>query len=95
MSDVKLKYKPCCNRRCCLGLCQTRSQGGCYCVCRLKDYEENCHDLLKGRAVRSNGVITFDPNGMPIPLGGFERDNVMKDLEEIQKRLKTYKIDDD
>lgn len=89
MND-KNKYKPCCGRRCLLSKCATRDQGGCYCLCRLKDREGTILSLLAGRFYRRCGGIIYDHNRKPIPLEGEERDRVLKDIEAIRAKIKTY-----
>lgn len=92
MSEIKQKYKPCCGRRCLLGICQTRAEGGCYCLCRLKDYEDECLSISEGRSYRSNGAVVYLPNRKPIPLTGVDKDKVEKNLQQIREKIKTYEI---
>jgi len=46
-----MKYKPCCGSRCLLGYCETRENGGCYCVCRLIDHIHTLEGLINGDIV--------------------------------------------
>lgn len=89
-----MKYKPCCDLRCLLSKCETRDCGGCYCVCRLKDFEKSCLSLLEGRSYRSSGCIIYEPGRTPIPLEGEEKEKVLADLEHIRNKLKTYETND-
>lgn len=52
-----VKYKPCCDKRCMLFDCETREDGGCYCLCRLKDFEETLASLIEeGRIEGKDGI---------------------------------------
>ncbi len=90
-----MKYKPCCSSRCLLGTCETRDNGGCYCVCRWKDAESTCISLLEGRSFRHGGGIIYEPNRIPVPLKGDEKDQISQQLEAIRERLKKYETPND
>lgn len=83
-------YTPCCNTVCLLGNCETRENGGCYCVCRLKDAESSCISLLEGKSYRKNGGIIYEPRRIPIPLVGEEKNQVEDNLKTIRERIKSY-----
>lgn len=87
-----MKYKPCCNRRCLLGHCETREAGGCHCVCYLKDAEHTIESLIDGRTYKVGDGIIFDPRRPRKPLEGERKDEALKQLEEIKSRLKEYEI---
>ncbi len=86
------KYKPCCSTVCLVLGCETRSAGGCYCVCRLKDHESTCLRLLDGTEFRKNGARIYDPGRTPIPLEGDEKEDLEKELAEVRRRLKEYEL---
>lgn len=47
----KMKYKPCCDRRCLLGTCKIRDNGGCYCLCRYFDHLNTLESGLNGNII--------------------------------------------
>ena len=55
-----MKYKPCCDRRCLKGNCQTRDHGGCYCVCRIIDAIGGLELAVEGRMVAGGSVYIPD-----------------------------------
>jgi hypothetical protein len=85
------KYKGCCGKRCMVHGCKIKDSGGCYCVCRLKDAENQCLNLLDGQSYRQNGGIIYVP-GRYQPLEGDERKETETQLENIRSRLKEYEI---
>lgn len=89
-----MKYKTCCARRCMVHGCDTKDNGGCYCLCRLKDREHTLLSLLDGTSYREKGFIIYEPGRIKTPLGGFEKDNATKDLDEVRKRIKEYEINE-
>lgn len=48
-----MKWKPCCDKRCCVGNCEIREAGGCYCVCRLYDRLNHLNNVQNGRTIVS------------------------------------------
>jgi hypothetical protein len=52
-----MKYKPCCGRRCLLANCQTRDNGGCYCVCRIKDNIEILESTIRGEMLEMGSLF--------------------------------------
>jgi hypothetical protein len=88
-----MKYKPCCSKRCLLGRCEIRENGGCYCLCSLKDHENTLLSLLDGTSYRFENGIIYDPNRIPSPLGGFERKNAEELLERVRAKIKTYEVE--
>lgn len=87
-----MKYKPCCDTRCLVGGCKTREDGGCYCVCRLKDAESSRLSLLEGRSYRFGGGIIYEPGRTPVPLEGKEEQETLNELMNIRKKLKEYEV---
>ncbi len=87
-----MKYTPCCSSRCLLGTCKTRNLGGCYCVCRLKDWEDTLMGIIEGRIERFGPGIVYNPNRIPVPLEAEELEKTTKELEEVRRRLKEYEI---
>lgn len=86
-----MKYKPCCNKICCLGSCEVQAQGGCYCLCRLKDYESQLIDLIEGECHRNNGCVIYKP-GLKITPNAFEKENDEKELKKVREKIKEYEI---
>ena len=86
------KYNGCCDKVCALGYCETRELGGCYCLCRLKDKEVMLLSLLDGSSYRVEDAVVYRPGIIPTPVGGFERINVLKELERVRERIKTYEV---
>ncbi len=84
-----MKYKPCCDNRCMVAGCTTRENGGCYCVCRLKDFERSLLSELSGNTIRFGAGMISRP-GKFEPLKGEEKENIDKQLEVIRQRLKKY-----
>lgn len=87
------KYKPCCNRRCLVNGCEIKDKGGCYCVCRLKDSENQCLNLLDGQSYRENEGIIYVP-GRYQPLEGKEKQEIEMALEQICSKLREYEINE-
>lgn len=84
----QLKYKSCCNIKCALAHCETREQGGCYCVCRLKDQENQLQSLIAGQMYEQDGCIIYRPERSCEP-----PDNkciLEKRLKAIRLQLKKY-----
>lgn len=73
-----------------LGHCETREDGGCYCVCLLKDAENNIERLLEGRTYKYGTGIIYDPRRPGKPLEGTEKEEALKELHDIRNRLKDY-----
>lgn len=92
MVQVNKKYKPCCGRICGLGGCQTQEDGGCYCLCRLKDKEQMLLSLLDGTSYQVNGAVIYEPGRVKTPAGGFFKENYLRELEKVRERIKTYEI---
>jgi len=88
------KYKACCGRRCCLGKCETRKQGGCYCICRLKYAKRSLERLLDGTSYSYKGAIIYEPGRVKTPLGGLERQNRLDELDQVRAKIKEYEIDE-
>lgn len=86
-----MKYKSCCGRRCLLGSCETRDVGGCYCVCCLKDLESSLTNIISGSTYRQGNGIIYIP-GREIPLKGKEKEETLKELDEVREKLKKYEI---
>ncbi len=86
------KYKACCGKRCMVFGCETKEHGGCYCLCRLKDSENQCIMLLEGKSFRHSGGIIYQPSRIPIPLEGNEKEEEEKTLTMIRNRIKEYEI---
>ncbi len=84
------KYKPCCSNRCLLGNCETRDDGGCYCLCRLKDSEHNLMNVLEGRTCLKNGLFIYSPNIIPKPIEGEEKEKIEKRLQDVRDKIKEY-----
>lgn len=77
--ENKLKYKPCCGRRCLNFTCETRENGGCYCLCRLIDYIHTLEDIIHDRGVIKYGRIYLLP-------GSFEKfKENMNEEEKIER----------
>jgi hypothetical protein len=74
-----------------LGGCKTRDSGGCYCICKLKDFESSLLSQLKGNTVRFGAGTIYRPGDFP-PLEGEEKEKVEKQLAEIRARLKKYEV---
>lgn len=87
-----IKYKPCCDKRCGVSGCKTKEDGGCYCLCRLKDAKSTMLSLLDGTSYRWNGGIIYEPGRIKIPLDGLEKQNARKELEKIIEKIKTYEV---
>jgi hypothetical protein len=85
------KYKPCCGRRCPLGNCETREEGGCYCLCRLKDAESSYLSLLAGSSYRYSGAQIY-VSGKTFPLSDDEKKEYHSGLEQIREKIKDYEI---
>lgn len=77
---------------CGLGNCATRDAGGCYCLCRLKDGKSMLLSLLDGTSCRINGCVVYEPGRIRTPLGGFEKDNALKELASVREKIKTYEL---
>lgn len=100
-----MKYKPCCNLYCLMLNCETRENGGCACVCKIKIQE----NLLNGHI---NGTIFFI-NGASIYVAEHYREEFLsklsyeqkeenklyreekapKELEKVKKELKKYIVE--
>jgi len=78
--------------RCGVGGCKTRESGGCYCLCRLKDRESMLLSLLDGTSYRINDGVVYEPGRIPTPVRGFEKDNTLKELEQVREKIKSYKL---
>jgi hypothetical protein len=87
-----MKYKPCCGKRCMLGNCKTREDGGCYCLCHLKDHEAMILSLLDGTSKRYGDGIIFNPNVEAIPLEGDEKEKTQEELEKVKLQIKEYEV---
>ncbi len=90
-----MKYKNCCDRSCLLSHCETRNNGGCYCVCRLKDAENTCISLLEGKSYRSGVGIIYEPGRHKPLTEGEEKEKTLQQLANIRMRLKEYEIPND
>ena len=88
--NTKLKYKRCCGRMCLLYSCKTREEGGCYCLCSLKDYESSLLSLISGHSYQINGCIIFEPNRKPIHLEGKDLLDKQELLENVRMKIKEY-----
>jgi hypothetical protein len=91
-----MKYKPCCVRRCGVGGCKTREQGGCYCICRLIDAIHMTKNIIEGKSFRKNGMIVTpaaDLRKEYLPGLTKEAKKVEEELlEEFEAKLKEYEL---
>lgn len=90
------KYKSCCGLRCLLEKCEVRDNGGCYCVCILKDYEHSLERVLdRSIGLIPGGGFIYKPEKAYPPLHSFERIEIKKKLKNIRKKIKTYELEDE
>lgn len=57
-----MKYKACCEWRCLLGNCDIRDNGGCKCVCNLKDAISGLESVIEGIELPWGGGYIYYPN---------------------------------
>ena len=88
---MNIKYKKCCDKICALRLCETRESGGCYCLCRLKDLEQDLMDELEGSSYRCCEFIVRDPRREGT-LSESEKEKRLKALESVRERIKCYQV---
>ena len=100
---MTIKYRPCCDRRCCLCHCKTSSAGGCYCVCRIVDSIQHLQDVIDG--IQLGGVYIPHPllrqqywnklsPEMQKEYTHYRTEVAPKHLKEAKEKLKTYEIAD-
>lgn len=86
-----MRYKACCNSVCLIGNCKTRDAGGCYCVCRLKDYEDTLLSVLEGSSFWEGGGFIYEPARCRPPEGE-EKEKTLAELQKVREKLKDYEI---
>lgn len=87
-----MKYKSCCTSRCLLGTCETRDNGGCYCVCRLKDHEKTQLSLIEGSSYAHKGMVIYEPGKKTVPTPEDVK-RYQERLGVIRTKLKEYEIE--
>ena len=85
------KYKPCCDLKCLNGRCETRENGGCYCLCRMIDRESSLLLALEGALSRKEGYSIYVP-GRYIEVSQDEKNKLTKELYQLREKIKKYEI---
>ena len=89
----KMKYKPCCDRRCLKHGCITREEGGCSCLCSLFDHLHSLKRVQEGYIIKVGIGEIYYPNldmarEMADRLPEKDKSENQKYLESIPARMK-------
>ena len=84
---MELKYKPCCDMRCCVAGCKTRSVGGCYHICRLVDAINSMKSVIDGSVICGGCAYIPDPKRRQEIL-----DRMTPEVREREEHFRTVKL---
>jgi hypothetical protein len=98
-----MKFKACCAYQCALGGCETRENGGCYCLCRLFDRLHALENVIEGKqfVLPSGGSVyyaeeedrkRFYQNNKEM-VDEFKINKAPKLLEEVKSKIKEYEME--
>lgn len=82
---MNVKYKPCCNTRCCVHGCELKDSGACICICSLADTIHRLKSVIEGK-------MLYDGKGFQyIPDHDFRQKVYNSWSEDEKEKFQTFK----